>query len=133
MQENILQYKKLEDEALVMKKRVERLTEIKDTYDLYLHNKSNMALFEYIIEKATYQNDKNRLDSYLTQIENAKKRLVNLESDLADVDVNIAELRRRKMRLIQESATDSTYKITDELMEQKKQRKRKLLNLNSPI
>ncbi len=129
MQENILQYKKLEDEALVMKKRVERLTEIKDTYDLYLHNKSNMALFEYIIEKATYQNDKNRLDSYLTQIENAKKRLVNLESDLADVDVNIAELRRRKMRLIQESATDSTYKITDELMEQKEATKKKIAEL----
>ncbi|MGI6644382.1 MAG: ATP-binding protein [Bacilli bacterium] len=129
MQENILQYKRLEDEALVMKERVRRLEEIKETHDLYLHNVENMKLFEYIIEKAMYQMDKDRLLSYESQIETANRRLSEIDTDLADLDVNIAELNRRKMRLIQESATSSTYKITDELMLQKENTQKKITDL----
>ena len=52
MQDNILQYKKLEEEALVMKRRVERLEEIANTYRMYDDHRKNMRLFEYIIEKS---------------------------------------------------------------------------------
>ncbi len=126
MQDNILQYKKLEEEALVMKRRVERLEEINRTYKMYDDHRNNMRLFEYIIEKATYQNDKNRLDSYYSQIKKAKDRLLEIEVDLSEVEANIAELNRRKMRLIQDSASSDTYRITDELREQEATTKEKI-------
>ena len=129
MQENILQYKKLEEEALVMKRRVERLDEISTTYHMYDDHRKNMRLFEYIIEKATYQNDKNRLDSYYSQVKKAKDRLLEIEVDLSEVEANIAELNRRKMRLIQDSATSDTFRITDELREQEKLTKEKIETL----
>lgn len=129
MQENILQYKKLEDEAIVMKRRVERLEEIDKTFKMYDDHRKNMRLFEYIIEKATYQNDKNRLDSYYSQIKKAKDRLLEIDVDLAEVEANIAELNRRKMRLIQDSASSDTYRLTDELREQEKVTKDKIVTL----
>lgn len=126
MQDNILQYKKLEEEALVMKRRVERLEAISSTYKMYDDHRKNMRLFEYIIEKATYQNDKNRLDSYYSQVKKAKDRLLEIDVDLSEVEANIAELNRRKMRLIQDSATSDTFRITDELREQEKVTKDKI-------
>lgn len=129
MQDNILQYKKLEEEAIVMKRRVERLEEIANTYRMYDDHRKNMRLFEYIIEKATYQNDKNRLDSYYSQVKKAKDRLLEIDVDLSEVEANIAELNRRKMRLIQDSATSDTFRITDELREQEKTTKEKILQL----
>jgi len=126
MQDNILQYKKLEEEALVMKRRVERIEAISTTYKMYDDHRKNMRLFEYIIEKATYQNDKNRLDSYYSQVKKAKDRLLEIDVDLSEVEANIAELNRRKMRLIQDSATSDTFRITDELREQEKVTKDKI-------
>ncbi len=129
MQDNIMQYKKLEEEAIVMKRRVERLQAISNTYNMYDDHRNNMRLFEYIIEKATYQNDKNRLDSYYSQVKKAKDRLLEIDVDLSDVEANIAELNRRKMRLIQDSASSDTFRITDELREQEKATKDKIMML----
>ncbi|HKM02635.1 MAG TPA: SbcC/MukB-like Walker B domain-containing protein, partial [Bacilli bacterium] len=126
MQDNILQYKKLEEEAIVMRRRVERLDAISSAYHMYDDHRKNMRLFEYIIEKATYQNDKNRLDSYYSQIKKAKDRLLEIDVDLSEVEANIADLNRRKMRLIQDSATSDTFRITDELREQEKVTREKI-------
>jgi len=129
MQENILQYKKLENEAMVMSVRVERLTEIEHAYQAYVAHKDNMNLFSYIVEKAEYQIDKERLDSYSDQIKQAKARLIDLDVDLADVAANIAELNRKKVKLIQDKAGSDTFRLTDELNEQKKTTIAKLAEL----
>lgn len=133
MQENILQYKKLENEALVMKARVERLEEITKTYSLYQEHRNNMALFSYIVEKASYQNDKNRLDSYVSQIERAQARLMDIDVDIADVDKNIAELNRRKLRLIQDKANNDTARLTDELYERKASTEKQIRDIEAEI
>lgn len=129
MQDNIIQYKKLEDEALVMKRRIERLEEISLTYKKYDANRQNMRLFEYVIEKATLQSDKDRLDSYYSMIKKAHVRLGEIEVELKDIEANIEELTRRKLRLVQDNATNDTYRITDELREQEKATKDKILAL----
>ena len=64
MQENILQYKKLEDEAALMRFKVERLNEIAKNYEVYKGHKEQLTLFEYVLEKATLQNDLNRLATF---------------------------------------------------------------------
>ena len=96
MQDNILQYKKLEDEATLMRYKVERLTEIKRTFDVYLDHKEKQTLSEYVLEKSTLQNDLNRLESYNKQLTRLRKRLTDIDSELADLDVNLADFNRRK-------------------------------------
>lgn len=129
MQENILQYKKLETEAQIMAQRVEKLDEISKTYQNYQTQKSNMGLYSYILERAECENDKNRLNSYLSSVERAQKRLIDIDVDIAEVESNIAELNRRKMRLVQDKASNDTYRLTDELKEQKKNTLEKLASL----
>lgn len=130
MQENILQYKKLEDEAVLMRYKVERLTEINRNYLVYLEHKEKQTLSEYVLEKSTLQNDLNRLESFNKQLLSYASRLTDIESELADLDVNLAELNKRKVKLIQDSSTNNTYRITDEINEHKKVAEEKIKSLN---
>ncbi|MCH5171972.1 MAG: AAA family ATPase [Erysipelotrichales bacterium] len=130
MQENILQYKRLENEATIMGMRVDRLVEIETSYKAYQSNYHNMSIYGYIVEKAELQIELNRLKSYDDSIEKAQKRLIEIETELADIDVNIAELNRRKTRLIQDKASSDTYRLTDELREQRQEALEKLASLN---
>ena len=130
MQENILQYKKLEDEAALMRFKVERLQEINKNYLVYLEHKENQTLSEYVLEKSTLQNDLNRLEAFNKQYLGYTKRLSDIESELADLDVNLAELNKRKVKLIQDSSSNDTYRITDEINEHKKTAEEKIKALN---
>ena len=133
MQENILQYKKLEDEAAIMRYKVERLHEIAKNYEVYKGHKEQLTLFEYVLEKATLQNDLNRLATNDNQYLGYQKRLTDIESELADLDVDLAELNKRRVKLIQDSSTNDTYRITDEINEHKSRRRKirslKFLNM----
>lgn len=131
MQENIFQYKKLEDEALVMQEKISRLDAIRATHVVYREHHSSLLLAEYVLKKSTHQNDVNRLNVYLKQVDSANSRLLDIESELADLDVNIAELNRRKVKLIQDNATNDTYRITDELHEQKVKAEQKIAELET--
>ncbi len=130
MQDNILQYKKLEDEATLMRYKVERLTEIKRNFDVYLDHKEKQTLSEYVLEKSTLQNDLNRLESYNKQLIGYSKRLSDIDSELADLDVNLADFNRRKIKLIQDSSANDTYRATDEINEFKKAALQKIEALN---
>ncbi|HOH94666.1 MAG TPA: ATP-binding protein, partial [Bacilli bacterium] len=129
MQENILQYKKLEDEAALMRFKVERLNEIAKNYEVYKGHKEQLTLFEYVLEKATLQNDLNRLATYDNQYLGYQKRLTDIESELADLDVDLAELNKRRVKLIQDSSSNDTYRITDEINEHKKVAEEKIKSL----
>ncbi len=131
MQENIFQYKKLEDEALVMRHKIERLERIETTFNLFKENERELQVAEYVLKKSTHQNDINRLASYVKQLESSKRRLVDIESELADLDVNIAELNRRKVKLIQDNAASDTYRITEELTELKASTNEKIAALQN--
>lgn len=129
MQENILQYKRLENEALIMKARVSRLQEISETFNLFKKQEEQMQIAAYQVEKAGYHNDKQRLDSYYEQIRLAKARLINIDVELAETESMIADLQKKKTRYIQDKANSDTYRLTDELTEQKAEAEQKINDL----
>lgn len=130
MQENILQYRKLEKEAQIMRERVNRLEAIHKTYKMYQDNFEQKSIYSYIVEKASFQNDRERLDSYYHQIDDATKRLAAIDVDIAEVEHSISELNRKKMHLIQDKANSDIYRITDDLRAQKANEEKRLLQLN---
>lgn len=129
MQANILQYKKLQTEAAVMASRIERLTEIENAYRSYTSQKDALSLYSYIIERAEYQNDLNRLKSYEEQVEKAKARLSEIDDELLDVEEEIRNFQRKKEKLVSDKLTNDTYKLTDELWEEKRKTEAKLAEL----
>ncbi len=133
MQENILQYKKLENEAQVMQVRIDRLEEIERTYQAYAGHKENLDIFSYLIENSELQIEKDTLDSYQLQLQKAKERLAGIDIDLADVAGNISELEKKKYRLYADRVNSDAYKLTDELQETKKTTEQKLKVLQDDI
>ena len=130
MQENIMQYRKLEVEAQHMRKRVERLEKIKDIHNRYVSENNNMQVNSYIVEKAGYANDLKRLEAYKKEVEQANARLALIDDDVKEAETNIQELNRKKMRLIQDKAMSDTYRLRDELLEQKETAQKDLDALN---
>src|SRR5574344_2989223 len=120
LQENILQYKKLEEEAENIKKRVERLDEIKNRYEIYRAHQENYKISQFIIEKCEIEESKQKLVLYKDQIAKSQARINQIDLEVADFNENLADLDRRKVALIQDKANDNTAKLTAELYDQKK-------------
>ncbi|HAK05589.1 MAG TPA: hypothetical protein DCM23_02660 [Firmicutes bacterium] len=133
MQENIIQYKKLETEAQTMQVRIDRLEEIERTYQAYAGHKENFDLFSYLIENSELHIEQDTLESYIAQLRQAKERLTGIDIDLADVASNISELDKKKFRLIADRVNSDAYKLTDELQETKKTTTHKLKTLQDEI
>lgn len=129
MQANILQYKKLQTEAMVMAGRIERLTEIEKAYKAYVEQKDSLTLYSYIIERAEYQNDLNRLASYHEQGEKAQKRLLEIDDEIHDIEEEIQNFQRKKEKLTSDKLTSDTYRMTDELREEKRKTEERLAAL----
>lgn len=133
MQANILQYKKLQTEAMIMSMRIERLTAIEKAYKSYVEQKDALSLYSYIIERAEYQNDLNRLSSYNEQVSKAQSRLQEIEDEILDIDEEIREFYRKKEKLTSDKLTSNTYRMTDELWEEKRKTEAQLATLSRDI
>ena len=115
LQENILEYKRLEEEAKTIEGRVNDLEEIENTYKEYLKNKKNLTISQYIVERCDLERSKERLKAYQSQIDKNKERINQIDLELADFSENLASLNRKKVALIQDKASNSTQKLTEEL------------------
>lgn len=133
MQENLLQYKKLENEASMMRIRIERLTEIEKIYQSYVGHRENLSLFSYITERAQLEIDRGVLQQLYAQIDSNTARAEAIILELADIYVNISELEKKKYKLINDRLSSDAYRLTDELLENKKENEAKLRQLNEEI
>ena len=126
LQENILNYKRLENEAENIKKRVERLEEIKNLFDIYKAHKENFQVAKYIIEKCELESSKQKLGAYKDEVFKCSKRIHEIELGIADFNGNLAELEKRRLRIIQDKADNDTIRLTNELMEEKRNAQNKI-------
>ncbi len=126
LQENILQYKKLEKEAEAIELRVNQLEEISNTYKIYESNKEKLTISQYIIERCNLEMSKDKLNSFKNEVLKATKRINEIEVELNENKSNLDELERRRANLISDKANNDTVKITDELIEEKREIKEKI-------
>lgn len=131
MQQNIFQYKSLESEANLMQSRIDRLEEISEYFSRYQETKTNIKVCSYIIDKVEQQISIDRLTSYKKQVESFKRRLVEIDNELAENDSNKDELSRKKFQLVRDKGDNDTYRITSQLVEERKALEVKINKLNS--
>ncbi|HKL73152.1 MAG TPA: SbcC/MukB-like Walker B domain-containing protein [Candidatus Onthovivens sp.] len=133
LQENIIQYKRLENEALAIQKRVDRLEEIDKTYQVFLEHKKNFTISKYIIERCELENSYLKLDSFRSSIEDNKGRILEIDDRLADFSIASGELEKKRVHLIQDKANNSAAKLTQELSEQKVDTERKIFAIKEEV
>ncbi len=130
LQENILQYKKLENEAENIKKRVERLEEIKNRYEIYHAHQENYKISQYIIEKCEIEESKIRLGAFKDQVVKCNDRVNEINESLNEFNGNLAQLEERRTHIIQDKANNNTIRLTDEMMKDKKDTQAKIDAIN---
>ncbi|MGP1414253.1 MAG: ATP-binding protein [Bacillales bacterium] len=126
LQENILNYKRLEIEAENISKRVERLEEIKNLHNIYTSHQKNLKISQYIIEKCEISQNYDKLNTYKNELYNAKQRINEIDLSIAEFSGNLAELEKRRINLIQDKANNDTLRLTDELIEEKNKAQQKI-------
>lgn len=119
LQENIQNYKRLEEEAKVIAARIEKLEAIEENYNRYKENLETFKIAQYIVERCELEGAKDKLDAYKRQIQSAKDRLLAIDIEVSDFRQKLADLDKKKIRLIQDKSSNSVAKLTDELNEQK--------------
>lgn len=129
MQDNILQYKILEKEANTLIQRISLLEQEEDVFEKYFQSKTNILLSSYVIDKAQVQIQKDLINSYYSQIESFKKRLVEIEAELLENNSSKNELNRKKNELILDKANNDTYKLTEQLYQEKQDLEEKIASL----
>ncbi|MEG0528770.1 MAG: SbcC/MukB-like Walker B domain-containing protein [Bacilli bacterium] len=131
MQENIAQYQQLEHEASLMGERIIRLEEIQNLYQKYLDSTKDIKLCSYIIEKVNHQISVDRLSSYFSQLEQLKKRLGEIDVELNEAEFNKIRLNNKKIQLINDKANSDTYRLTNQLYEEKDKLHEKISDLTN--
>jgi len=120
LQENILNYKKLQIEAENIKKRVIHLDEIKNRYEIYRAHQENYKVSQYIIEKCEIEESKIKLLAYKDQVVKCSDRVKEIDDSLNEFNGNLSQLEDRRTHLIQDKANNNTIRLTDEMMNEKR-------------
>lgn len=133
LQDNIVQYKKLEVEAMNIEKRVHRLEEISTAYGLYTKQKENLTVAQYILEKCQLEQSYDKLRNYNKQIENNNKRIKEIDAELQEFESNLEDFNRKKELIIMDKANNDTFRITENLKAEKKQVMAKIEAINRNV
>ncbi|MGI6684505.1 MAG: ATP-binding protein [Bacillota bacterium] len=121
MQDNIRYYKRLEQDAGVIEKRVNALQDISDKYKLWQEEKQRLEMQTYIIERAEHQKSLDRLENLQEQNRIKKKELADTETQQKKYDNEINEFRIEKEKLTRDKVSSDIYKKKDELDNRKEQ------------
>ena len=133
MKSNIFEYKKLQDEALVIENRINRLEEVKKYYDLYAKERDYFNIYQYIIEKSELEISKEKLTSLKNELTKNIDRIKEIDNELNENKASQMELENNRFKLINERANNDTLKITKDLMDQRKETQKKIDDINSEL
>ena len=133
LQDNISQYQKLQIESENLKKRIEKLDEIKASYDLYKTQEKDFTVTRYLIEKCELFNDEEKLKAFKNEVVDSERRISEIDSELEEFKSTLEELERRKVHIIQDKMNNDVAKITEDLYEQKKNVTQKVNEINNEI
>ncbi len=133
LKSNIFEYKKLQDEALVIENRINRLEEVKKYYDLYAKERDYFNIYQYIIEKSELEISKEKLTSLKNELTKNIDRIKEIDNELNENKASQMELENNRFKLINERANNDTLKITKDLMDQRKETQKKIDDINSEL
>ena len=133
LQDNITQYKKLQIEALNIEKRVKRLEEIQNSFDVYARQKDNFKISQYIIERCQLEQSLQRIKNFHKQIERNNKRIEEIEAEILEFDADIHSLEEKKTALISDRASNDNVRMAQRLKEEKENAEKRLKEISRNV
>ena len=121
LQENILQYKKLQVEAERLEHRVTLLQEIDDNFNKYVNAKESLDISKYLIEKCELEMSKDKVNGFKNNVIKAQERITEIDLELEENKNNLQILENRKINLLADKTNNDVGRLVNELMEQKRQ------------
>lgn len=121
LQENILQYKKLQVEAERLEHRVTLLQEIDDNFNKYVNAKESLDISKYLIEKCELEMSKDKVNVFKNNVIKAQERIAEIDLELEENKNNLQILENRKINLLADKTNNDVGRLVNELMEQKRQ------------
>ena len=133
LQENILQYRRLQVESENIKKRVDKLEEISKVYSSYKEREEDFLLNKYLIERCELYSSEEKLKAFKEEIVKSEDRIKEIDNELEEYKSDLNELEKRKVRLIQDKMNNNVAKISEDLYNQKKEVNQKINEINEEI
>ena len=130
LKSNIKNYKALQKEAEVYQRRVDRLEEIKKTFEAFNSQRNALLINQYIVERSELEISKEKLETFKNQIQKDKERIKQIEEEIIENNLSLEELDARKVKLISDRANNDTLRLTNELKEDRNDTIKKINVIN---
>lgn len=133
MQENIVQYKRLEKEALSMEGRIKQIEAIEHAFKTYESHSRDIKLFSYLISRSDCELELQKESAFNERRERSAARLLDIDQNLLAISQSVNDLTAKKIGVIENRANSSDYQLSDDLRKQKESASKKLGELNNQI
>jgi energy-coupling factor transporter ATP-binding protein EcfA2 len=119
MQENIRQYKQLEEELAWVEKRLLALEEINKQFAAYREESDRLFIQQYLLDRAAVAKQSDDLTARRQEIAELVTRIQVLTTEITQTEETLAGLTVKRDRLLEERARSDIYQQEQRLKEQK--------------
>ncbi len=133
LQDNIIQYSKLKLESENIERRIERLEEIKTSYESYKDIEKDFNVSKYFIDRCELFNSEEKVKAFKNEVIKSEERIHEIESELEEHAATIKELEKRKYKLIQDRTNNDVAKITEDIYIQKRDTEEKIRAIKNEL
>ena len=131
LQSNILEYKKLEEEAKKLQIRIDLLEKINQSYTTYVDYLHTYNIGRYILEKCQIEECKETISKLTEKISVDQARLKEIDSEIASQRTKINNYGTQKIQLLGDKSGDSATSLLNDLNVQKTALEADILKIES--
>lgn len=120
MQENIRQYKQLEEELDWVEKRVDALASIGTQHQAYREEADRLYIQQFLLDRAAVAKSEDDLTARRREIEQLAENILTLTAEITEMEEQLASLAEKRDRLLEERARSDIYQKEQALTEKKR-------------
>ncbi len=133
MQENLRHYRKLEQEANLMKSRITDLENISRNYKALQDERQNLNIYQYLIDRSELEKNLQEINKLKDNIESFENQYAQTAGNQAKLAAEIMEKSTARDSLIEQRGKDNIYQNQQSLESEKKIIEEKIKSFESTI
>lgn len=133
LQDNILQYKKLQVEAENLATRIGFLEDIDQNYKKYISAKESLDISKYLREKCEIEMSKDKVNAFKSSILKSQSRINDIDLEIEENKENLEMLEDRRVKLISDKTNNDVGRILTELNDQKREVENKIKDISAKV
>lgn len=131
MQENIRQYKHLEEELEGVEQKISALEAIGKKHLAFSEEAERYRIQSFLLDRAALEKNRLELGKIEQELQDLEERLLNLKKQIREREVRLDELNKEKERLLVEKAQSDIYRKQQDLNAEKERLTRELQDIEN--